>query len=184
MVPLDHVFGARNWRLRWNMPNSKNIRQDEGAGISSLLMRSIPAVGGLFLLALVGCHLAPNGSSVNRAEAQKTSDAFMSDLVANRVDLALTKMEPEFVQAAGQTKAEQLFQQMFNYCGRPLDAHLERDEIGFFAYADGRKKPMRAFFYTGKTTQHEEGIGFFAVRVVPGDKGIKVVNFGPLKQLK
>jgi hypothetical protein len=144
-------------------------------------MRSIVAVIGVFLLALVGCHPAPSGSSMNRAEAQKTSDAFMADLIADRVDLALGKMEPEFVQAAGQAKAEKLFQQMFNYCGRPLEGKLEHDEIGFFAYADGRKKPMRAFFYTGKTTQHEKGVCFFAVRVVSSDKGMKVVNFGPLK---
>jgi len=39
---------------------------------------------------------------------------------------------------------------------------------------------MRAFFYAGKTTQHPKGVCFFAVRVVPGGKGMKVVGFGPV----
>jgi len=40
---------------------------------------------------------------------------------------------------------------------------------------------MRAFFYAGKTTQHPNGVCFFAVRVVPGGDGMKVLGFGPLK---
>ena len=49
----------------------------------------------------------PNGSSMDHAEAQKVSDSYMSDLIADRVDFALDKMEPEFLQAAGgKTKAE------------------------------------------------------------------------------
>ncbi len=37
---------------------------------------------------------------MDRTEAQKVSDSYMSDLVADRVDLALDKMEPQFLQAA------------------------------------------------------------------------------------
>jgi hypothetical protein len=50
---------------------------------------------------LGGCHLIPNGSSMDHAEAQKVSDSYMSDLAADRVDVALDKMETEAVQAAG-----------------------------------------------------------------------------------
>ena len=135
----------------------------------------------LLLATLVGCHLAPSGSSMDRAEAESTSAAFMSDLISDRVDLAIAKMEPEFAQEAGRANAEKLFQQMFDYCGRPLEAEMRHDEIGFVNYADGRQKPMRAFFYSGKTTQHEKGACFFAVRIVPSGKGMSVVNFGPLK---
>jgi hypothetical protein len=119
---------------------------------------------------------------MNHAGAQKLSDSFISDLVADRVDLALDKMTPQFLQAAGgKTKAEAGVRELFNYCGRPLDSELRHEETGFFAAADGRRLPMRAFFYSGKTTQHPKGVCFFAVRVVPGDHEMKVVNFGPLK---
>jgi hypothetical protein len=109
----------------------------------------------------------------------------MSDLVADRVDLALDKMEPQFLQAAGgKTKAEAGIRDLFGYCGRPLESELRHEETGFFLYADGKRAPMRAFFYSGKTTQHPKGVCFFAVRVVPdAENGIRVVNFGPLKLL-
>lgn len=136
----------------------------------------------LLLVALLGgCGVLPDGLSIDHATAQKLSDSYMSALVADRVDLALDKMEPQFLQAAGgKTKAESGLRELFNYCGRPLESELRHEETGFFA-GPGRKLPMRAFFYAGKTTQHPKGVCFFAVRVVPGGDGMKVVGFGPLK---
>jgi hypothetical protein len=129
-----------------------------------------------------GCGMLPDGSSMDHAAAQKLSDSYMSDLVADRVDLALEKMEPQAIQAAGgKREAETAARGLFNYCGRPLESELRHEETGFFAAADGRRLPMRAFYYSGKTTQHEKGVCFFAVRVVPGDDKMRVVNFGPLK---
>jgi|ERR1700682_1655058 len=132
-----------------------------------------------------GCHLLPNGSSMDRTQAQKLSDSYMSDMVADRVDVALEKMEPQFIQAAGgKANAEAGLRDLFNYCGRPLESELRHEETGFFLSADGRKAPMRGFYYSGKTTQHPKGVCFFAVRVVPGGiNGMRVVNFGPLKLL-
>lgn len=137
----------------------------------------------LLVFSLVsGCGMLPDGSSMDRTAAQKLSDSYMSDLVADRVDLALDKMEPQFLQSAGgKTKAEAAVRELFNYCGRPLESELRHEETGFFAAADGRRLAMRAFFYSGKTTLHPKGFCFFAVRVVPGDHEMKVAGFGPLK---
>jgi hypothetical protein len=125
----------------------------------------------------------PSGSTLDRAEAQRLSDSFMSDLVADRADRALDKMEPEFIQSAGgKTRAEAGLRSLFDYCGRPLNNELKHDETGLYVYKDGRKPaPMRTFYYSAKTTQYEKGVCFFAVRVVPGDNEMRVVNFGPLK---
>jgi len=121
---------------------------------------------------------------MDRTEAKRVSDSYMYDLIADRVDFALDKMEPEFLQAAGgKAKAEAGLRELFNYCGRPLESELRHEETGFFIYANGRRAPMRAFFYSGKTTQQPKGVCFFAVRVVPGQDGMKVVGFGPLKLL-
>ena len=146
-------------------------------------MRLTVVVGIMSVAIFSGCMKMTNGSSMDRAAAQKVSDSYMSDLVADRVDLALDKMEPEFIQAAGgKKKAEAALRSLFDYCGRPLNSEMRHDETGFFAYTDGRKPaPMRAFFYSGKTTQFEKGVCLFAVRVVPEDSGMRVVNFGPLK---
>src|SRR5215831_8528880 len=92
-----------------------------------------------------GCRLLPNGSSMDHAAAQKVSDSYMSDLIADRVDLALDKMEPQVLQAAGgKAKAEAGIRDLFDYCGRPLESELRHEETGFFLGADGRRLPMRA----------------------------------------
>ena len=53
------------------------------------------------LTVLTGCRSLPDGSSMDHATALRLSDSYMSDLVSDRVNLALDKMEPQFVQAAG-----------------------------------------------------------------------------------
>ncbi len=138
----------------------------------------------LVVLVSDGCGvlLSPDGSIIDRAAAQRASDAFMSDLVADRVDDALNKMEPEFVQTTGRAQAEAGIRKLFDYCGRPLDKEMRHDEVGFKVYLDGRRKPMRKFFYAATTTQHPKGVCFFSVEVVPGDQSeMKVTSFGPLK---
>ncbi len=73
------------------------------------------------LLALSACK---TGSTIDRAAAQKVSDSFMSNLAADRVKDAVNKMEPEFVQTAGQDQAEAAIRKLFDYCGRPLDTEF------------------------------------------------------------
>jgi hypothetical protein len=121
---------------------------------------------------------------MNRVEALSLSDSFMSNLIADRVDLAVDQMEPEFVKAVGRAQAENVARELFNYCGRPLEGELRHEEIGTFLYPNGHSKPMRAFYYSGETTQNKKGVCFFAVRIVPAEKGMRVVNFGPLKLLE
>jgi hypothetical protein len=161
-----------------------STRMAEKAMLSLVVMRIalliFIAIGSVFS----GCHLLPDGSSMDHAEAQKLSDSYMSYLAADRVDLALDKMEPQFLQAAGgKAKAEVGIRDLFNYCGRPPESELSHEETGFFLYGAGRKAPMRGFHYSGRTTEHPKGVCFFAVRVVPGENGMRVVSFGPLKLL-
>ncbi len=129
-------------------------------------------------IALVSC-----GPRVDRTAAKTVGDSFMSDLVANRLDDGLSKMEPELVQMLGHDKTIEAMQKVFDYCGRPLGSQFQRDEIGFYAYLDGRKKPMRKFYYATPTAQLPDGGCYFAVLVVPGDQGdYRVVAFTAGKQ--
>ncbi len=128
----------------------------------------ITTAGALLALSLsLSCQ-----SKLDRAGAKALSDSFMADLVANKLDDALSKMEPEFVQeVGGHEKAIGAIQKGSDYCGRPLNSAYWRDEVGFYAYLDGRRKPMRKFYYTTPTTQHPDGECYFTVMVVPGDQG-------------
>lgn len=134
------------------------------------------------LFVLSGCDKAPSGAPIDRAAAQRVSDAYMADLVANHIDLALDKMQAEFLQSVGgRTEAEARLRELFNFCGRPLESELRHEEGGLYIYEDGRRVPERAFYYSGKTTDNPKGVCFFAVQVVQGKNAVEVVSFGPLK---
>jgi hypothetical protein len=114
---------------------------------------------------------------------RKVADLFMADLVANRIDKAVERFEPEFVNTVGgKQKAKTAVEQLFSYCGRPLDSEFKHEEQGFKQYLRGRRKEMRKFYYAAATNQYDKGVCFFAVEVVPADGGgYRVTTFGPLK---
>jgi len=148
------------------------------------VMRSLSLAFIATVIAAGGCHRLPDRTSMDRAEALEVSNSFMSSLVADRVDLALDEMETQFVQGAdGKPNAAAALRSLFNYCGRPLESELRHEETGTFLGADGRAAPMRAFYYSGKTTQNPKGVCFFAVKVVQIQNGMKVASFGPLKSV-
>ena len=135
----------------------------------------------LVIVLCLGCGLVPNGASIDYAAARKVSDSFMADLVANKVNDAVSLMEPEFVQTVGSGQAEAALRKLFDYCGRPLDSEFKHDETGFKIYLDGRKNPMRKFYYAATTDQNVKGVCFFSISVVPNQTGLKVTEYGPLK---
>jgi len=99
-------------------------------------MRMIALAFAAVVCAFSSCHREPNGSSIDRTQAKTVSDLYMSDLVADRVDLAVERMEPQFIQAAGgNAKAEAQLRDLLNYCGRPLESELSHEGLGFFSMA-------------------------------------------------
>ena len=146
-----------------------------------MLMKARPLKSRLLAGALAALAFSGCGRAIDREAAQKVSDSFMSDMVADRVGGALNRMEPEFVQTIGRTEAEAGLRKLFEYCGRPLDWEFKHYEQGFKIYLDGRRKPMLKFYYAANTTQHPKGVCFFSVEVVPDKAGLKVTAFGPLK---
>jgi hypothetical protein len=175
-------FSKTNYPPFWirQITNKECFGITTGDGFDAV--RIIPLIFAAVLWTVSGCHQEPTGSSMDRTQAKAVSDSYMADLVADRVDLAVDGMEAQFIQSAGgNAKAGAQPRVLFDYCGRPLESELSREETGIFVYGDGHRAPMRAFYYSGRTTQQPKGVCLFAVRVVPGENGIKVVNFGPLK---
>jgi hypothetical protein len=105
----------------------------------------------------------------------------MADLVANKVNNAVSLMEPEFIQTVGSGQGEAALRKLFGYCGRPLDSEFKHEETGFKIYMNGHKNPMRKFYYAATTDQNPKGVCFFSVSVVPNQTGLKVTEYGPLK---
>jgi hypothetical protein len=122
--------------------------------------------------------------AVDREAALKVSDAFMLDLVNDRVQDAVAKFEPAFLTAQKPAEAVSAVRSLFDYCGRPLNSKLKHEEVGIKVYLDGAKKTTHQFVYGAKTTQHPEGKCFFAVTLVSAPDRPQVTNFGPLRLLQ
>jgi hypothetical protein len=118
------------------------------------------------LMSVVSCT-----QTVDPSGARSFGDSFMADLVANRPEDALSKMEPGLVRLMGRDKALEGVKGVFDHCGRPLDSRFWRDESGVQVFFDGRKKPMRKLYYLTPTTERPQGGCYFTVLVVPGDDG-------------
>ena len=104
----------------------------------------------------------------------------MTDLVDDRVDLALDKMEPEFVNMLGRKEAEAAVRKLFEYCGRPLDQEFKHDEIGVKVDLNYGKRPIRKFYYAATTSMHPKGVCFFGIEIVPSKDRLRVGMYGPL----
>jgi hypothetical protein len=127
------------------------------------------------------CSLGTAGT-IDYGKAKVIAQLFMHHVIKDDMQSAVSLMEPEFIESAGGVaKAEKGLRGLFNYCGRPIEAILRREDIGFKVYTDGRTKPTRKFYYMGKTTQRERGMCLFAVEVAPSGSGVAVTTVGPLK---
>jgi hypothetical protein len=138
----------------------------------------------LAIIVLAGCQWfqpMQDGSAIDLREARRVGDAFMGDIIADNVAQALTRMETGFADSMPAGQAEQGIRQLLDYCGQPVDLEYKATQVGFKAYLNGTKKPMRKLFYAAATTTEAKGVCFFAVEIVPDGKDLKVTLFGPLK---
>jgi hypothetical protein len=135
-------------------------------------------VGGiLFILTLGGCSY----KTIDPTAARTLSDSFMSDLISHRADLALDKMEPEFLKISNRSDFALQLEKLFQYCGWPLDSELKDIQSGAKIYTDGHTNPTRKFIYAAATNQYPKGQCYFSVEIVPSGDTLKVTSFGPLK---
>ena len=136
-----------------------------------------------FMVFLVqGCDAGPGlgGQTINLEKAREVSDSFMADIVRDRVDLAVSKMEPEFVASLGQTRAEAEIKKLLEYCGRPLEQEFKHSEEGVRLDLKNGNRPMLKFYYAATTSAHPKGVCFFTIEVVPSTENLRVAVFGPL----
>ena len=121
-----------------------------------------------------------DGSAIDLGEAKKLGDAFMGDIIADRVAQGLTQMESGFVDSMPAGQAEQAIRRLFDYCGRPLDMEYKASQVGFKFYPNGTKKPMRKLFYAAPPRANAREYASSAWKLCRKAKN-KVTTFGPLK---
>jgi hypothetical protein len=90
-------------------------------------------------------------------------------------------MEPEFATGINRSEFAPQLEQLFNYCGWPLDSELKDVQSGGKIYKDGHTNPTLKFIYAANTNQYAKGYCYFSVEIAPSRDGLKVTSFGPLK---
>lgn len=148
-------------RLRYNVPFQNQIENMRKPWIALVVVCGV----------LAGCVSAQQQKKSDSADWRKVADLFMADLVANRIDNAVERFEPELVNdVGGKQKAKAAVEQLFGYCGRPLDSEFKHEEQGLKQYVSGCRKEMRKFYYAAATNQYAKGVCFFSVEVFSGRK--------------
>ena len=182
------AIGSLQWLHEENAIDRSHNQRSCQAKLAMLIGKLKPTANILRLLVVIptilflnSCNTTLVSTSIDRSAAQKISDLFMAKIVADRVEDALGLMEPEFLQYGSTAQLATGMRGLFDYCGRPLDSEFKHDELGSKLYPDGRKKPLRKFYYAATTTRHLKGECFFSVEVVPSGNELKVTSFGPLK---
>ena len=125
---------------------------------------------------LLGC-----GRKIDTTAARQLSDAFMSDWIGRRADVAFDKMEPEFTRTVNRSEFAAQLEKLSEYCGWPQDSELKGMTSGTKIYGDGHTNPIRKFVYAAKTDQFAKGQCYFSVEIAPSDGSVRVTSFGPLK---
>lgn len=140
------------------------------------------------LLVLVQPHaLAQSRASVAiQREAKKIADAFMADLVADRILAATNRYEWTHPKTLGRDAlGSQSVRHTLNECGRPLDMRVENHGVpvvGEHVFTDGHTRPTFTFFYSSRTTRQgkrRKGHFRFQIDVEPGNDGrYYIAGFG------
>jgi hypothetical protein len=111
------------------------------------------------ILFLGNAASAQSDAGLDKRAARKVSDAYMAELVANRISNAIDMADSGATGPARKVIRSQ-YREILEGCGRPLDNKIENNGIpllGENISFDGRKRTTLIFQYRCKTT-HQEAI--------------------------
>ena len=143
----------------------------------------------IFLLSVTGCaqnktpadsptsQESVDGGSIDRKQARDVSDDLAQAIIQDRTNDLYRIMEKEFRNAASEEDVEPMLAQLYSVYGKPLEAEYKSDEVGFKAYADGTRKPMRKFWYAVRTSTQAKGTYYFFTEIVPDGDSPRCSSF-------
>jgi len=126
----------------------------------------------MLMSAMVVCAAAQNNSGVDRRAAKKVSDAFVADLVANRIDAALARTTDAGQKSSDPEVLRWQYTRILTLCGKPLGSKSQDEGVpvlGEDIQSGGNKRATLLFQYLCKTNHSVDQI--FAVEVQMADDG-------------
>lgn len=117
------------------------------------------------------------GLTMNREKALEFSDKLVEDIIAERNEVIYSKMPELFRKTYAFEEIPKTFEKINAHFGKLLSAAYKTEEVGYWMFPDGSKKPMRKFFYSAKTEKEEMGKYFLQVSVISEGENLSCINF-------
>jgi hypothetical protein len=151
-------------------------------------MRKIIIVASLaFLLLNAGCFFRfgttnndPDirmGLAIDREKAFEFSNRLVEDITAERSEEIYSKMNELSHKSFSVDEIPKTFEKINSHFGKLIETKYKAEEIGYWLFPDGTKKPMRKFFYSAKTEKAEMGKYFLQIAVIAEEENLKCANF-------
>ena len=141
------------------------------------------------LLIMAGCFVNfetkdPNinmGLAIDREKAFEFSNKLIEEVLAEKNQEIYGKMSDVFRKTYSIDEIPKSIEKMSSHFGKLNETKYKTEEIGYWMFQDGTKKPMRKFFYSTKTDKAEMGKYFLQVSVIAEGENLKCASFSMLE---
>jgi hypothetical protein len=159
--------------------------------MSYISNRLFLAVAVFFLLLITACSVEfvtpkqndPDmnmGLAVDREKAIEFSNKLVEDVIAENHQEIYSKMSDFFRKSYSLEEIPTTFEKMNSHFGKLLETKYKTEEVGYWMFTDGTKKPMRKFFYSAKTEKAEMGKYILQVSVILENEKLSCASFSLL----
>lgn len=117
------------------------------------------------------------GLAIDREKAFDFSSNLVEDIKAEKNEIIYSKMNELSHKTFSVDEIEKAFEKINEHFGKLIETKYKAEEVGYWLYPDGTKKPMRKFFYSAKTEKAEMGKYFLQIAVIAENENLKCANF-------
>ncbi|MCD9184805.1 MAG: hypothetical protein LUM44_00110 [Pyrinomonadaceae bacterium] len=140
-----------------------------------------------FLLLNIGCSVnfgtgendpdMKMGLAIDREKAFEFSNETVEEIIAEKNQELYSKMTGLFRKTYSSDEIPKTLEKLDSHFGKVIETKYKSEEIGYWTFPDGTKKPMRKFIYSAKTDKAEMGKYSLQVSVIVENDELKCASF-------
>ncbi len=115
-------------------------------------------------------------STLDQQKAREFSDKVVKALIENQQKELRQMGEQVMRNSVSEKDFKVMLEKVFSTYGKPLEVKFKSDSLGYRVYEDGKRKPVRKFWYSVQTTKNEDGQYLFT-EIVPDDESLAFATF-------
>lgn len=117
------------------------------------------------------------GLAIDREKGFEFSSEIVEDIIAERDEDIYSKMNELSRKTYSVDEISKTFEKINSQFGKLIETKYKTEEVGYWLFPDGTKKPMRKFFYSVKTDKTEMGKYLLQIIVIAEDENLKCAGF-------